>query len=192
MAKIQQVKAARASSKPRRCRSCQHEVQPGESYQFIDKKTGPRSSLRLIWCRWHQPRLSDTLSGRAADLARITEAYADEVAPLAVKPESLEALADALEQSCNDVRDLANEIREGAESLEAGFNHPTAQSEAMQETAEALDEWAERLESQAQELRNWEPPEDEDSHESIDDQVQGLFDDADNAMSEEPELNLTG
>lgn len=191
MAKVKQVKSARASTKRRVCRQCQHEVQVGEAYKYIDKKTGPRSGIRLIFCHRHHPRGSDLLSGRAADLARITEDYDDQVNSIEATPGSLPQIAEALESAAEEVRRLAGEIRESAEAIQDGFGHSTAQSEAMTNTADELDEWADRMDQHKDDVAGWSVDEDSTEEQNLE-KVQELFGDADSLMSEEPELQLTG
>ena len=191
MPRVREVKSARASKKPRRCSRCVHEIQPGEPYRYIAKKTGPRTGIRVFFCRNHHPRGSDLLSGRAADLARIIEGYDDAVLKLEAEQDHLPDLQTALSDAAGEIEQMADEIRDSAQSLEDGFGHPTAQSEAMNETANELEQWKERIEEQAQAIENWELEEDA-SEDDVESQIQGMFDEAGSVMSEEPELNLTG
>ena len=56
MPRINSVQSARASKKERRCATCRHEIQAGETYRYIDKKTGPRSGYRVIFCSSQLPQ----------------------------------------------------------------------------------------------------------------------------------------
>ena len=144
MARIKTVKKARASKKPRRCTICQHEVQLGESYKFIEKKTGPRTSLTLTFCDGCNPRPSHLLSGRAAEYQRILEDY-----QYATK-ETNEEMKDALDDLANNIADFASELDESGQAIEDGFGHATSQSEAMRDTATTMKEWAEKLSEHAE------------------------------------------
>ena len=208
MARVQTVAAARASTKPRICRQCQHEIQTGEPYKFVAKKTGPRSSVRLIWCREHFPKQSDLLSGRASDFARITEGF-DEA-----KKDSLTGMQSALSNLSEDIREFAQDIKDSADSIEQGFGHPTAQSESMSNTADELEQWADRLQNHADDCpenrgdlecpqckEKVQPNENGDCPEcdnsilppgEFTESEQEWFDEADSIASEAPELELQG
>ena len=117
VAKVKFIQKARASRQPRICLRCGHEVAPGESYRRIDKKTGPRSSTTLIFCTEHHPRQSHLLSGRAGELASLTEGLEDS---LATGPrEALEAFCDDMEGFCDSVEEAAQNIERSLELIEA-------------------------------------------------------------------------
>ena len=75
MAKINSVKSARASKKARSCTICSHEVEVKESYKYIEKKTGPTTGYTLFFCYEHNPKLSHTMSGRAAEAQQAIESF---------------------------------------------------------------------------------------------------------------------
>ena len=147
MAKVQTINKARKSTKPRLCKECRHEIQVGETYRKIAKKTGPRSSFTLFFCQDHHPRTSDTLSGRSAELAGITESYSDATVNCGEDKSDIETYKSALSDMAESVKGLAEEIKESAENMEQGFGHETQQTEAMNETATNLEEWGDNLES---------------------------------------------
>ena len=151
MAKVKQITKAGKSTKTRRCTICGHEVQVGESYKFVSKRTGPAGGYRLIFCSDHSPRQSHLLSGRSAQLARIGEDFTDTINALDVDGENIMGeLSDALTSAADEVESMSDEIKDASSSLEEGFGHATAQSEAMAETATELSDWAERIRGNAE------------------------------------------
>lgn len=205
MARVRHIQKAQASTKTRRCRACGHEIQPGEPYKYVDKKTGPRSGHRLIWCQEHSPKPSDLASGRTADLMVMVEGFdATLTVTREIKDnrERMEALSGDLDGFIEEIEGFAQEIRDGAESIEDGFGHPTSQSEAMSETADAFDEWAEGVRQAQSEIDSRISNADEDEDEEgnyeegegpiSDDEADDLFGQAEEALNQEPDLNLQG
>ena len=182
MARVVRIEKARASKRSRLCKVCRAEVQVGEPYKRIDKKTGARSSVTLIWCKDHEPRNSDRLSGRAAELAMMEETLAGDVA--AAAEGDYEGLGDAIESFGDSVEGFAQEIQESAAAIVEGFGHETGQSEAMAETAQAFDEWVQEIRDAAATVR--EAGEDEDA------EWESVYAEAESATGEAPELNLQG
>ena len=172
MAKVQHIKKARASKKPRRCVTCQHEIQVGESYKKVAKRTG-RGGYTLNFCADHHPRPSHLLSGRSAELAEVVESAEGWLERVERGEEELAVALDSIKE---DIGNFAADIRESAENMEEGFGHSTAQTEAMSGTADTLEEWAERF----GEL-------DEES-----DDIESVIEEARELIAEEPTLELTG
>ena len=186
MPKVKNITKAGKSTKARCCAICGHEIQVGEPYKFIAKRTGPVGGYRLIFCKDHQPRQSHLLSGKAADLAQITEGFDDSVGRLNQHDRaSLPDVVSALESAADDIDSMAEEIMGSAESLEQGFGHPTGQSEAMTETANGLGEWAEQIRAKATEIDGADP---DDEETTPDDYISS----AEEVMGDEPDFNLTG
>ena len=196
MPRINSVQSARASKKERRCATCRHEIQIGETYRYIDKKTGPSSGYRVIFCSIHFPRPSQLLSGRAAELAAIFESIQDAFD----EAQSVADVAEALHSAAEEGRSLAEDIRSAAESIEDGFGHETQQSENMKETADNIDEWAERIEEAARDLdpenatdeENQGKEDQEGETDDTDDPLDAAIAAAQEALSDEPALNLSG
>ena len=196
MARIITIKRARASKNPRPCVICHHEVQPGESYRYIDKKTGPRSGYRLNFCFKHDPRPSHRLSGRAAELQQIIEDAEDALAA----PETVKDVADALRNAAEEAEMLADDIRTSAQSIEDGFGHETPQTESMNEAAENIDEWVEKLRDVAQEIHDEDNQDDEEAEAENQDQqrenpttlksLEEASNEATEILSDEPEMDL--
>jgi len=186
MARINHVKRARASKRERRCR-CGQVVQPGEAYKYINKKTGPRSGYMMYFCYRCTPRPSDTMSGRAAQMAQIEEDYYDAVGQAV----EIDDLLSAGAATANDIEEFADEIAEAAENMESGFGHSTAQTEIMTETADEIREWAVTLREYA-EGWNEEDCESyyEDEHCDPEDHWQQVADQLDEIMSDQPSLEL--
>ena len=192
MPKVKTVKSARPSAKTRRCRRCGHEIQVGEEYKHFSKKTGPRSSVTYNYCANHYPRRSELMSGRAAELEAIIENYDDDMKKCkAYTQGTLKELVTILNTTQNDITSLADDIEDAATNIEDGFGHSTAQSEAMTDTASELHEWADSIQEVIDTIEVWEPedPEDEDGTEK---EIEDLFLEAEMAINEQPELNLTG
>ena len=146
MAKVQHIGKARGSKFTRRCTVCGHEVQSGEAYKRIEKKTGPTSGYSIIFCGEHSPSPSHFLSGREAELAQIIEAFEDTLNNVSEDDE----IKDVVESSLEEIEEFASSLRDGADNMEAGFGHATAQSENMSQSADDLDEWRSELESLAE------------------------------------------
>ena len=180
MARIKHVEKARTSKLSRRCVMCPHEVQVGEAYKYIAKKTGPYSSTKLIFCQDCTPRTSHLLSGRSAEMASNVEGFIDSVS----EDVDFDALSEALNDLISSTESMTTEIEEAANGIEEGLGHPTAQSEAMQETAYGLYQWKDSLQAVLDEV---------DGRESDGaDTYERLYEEAIGAVDEEPELNLTG
>ena len=186
MARVQTVNKARASKRQRKCTLCGHEVQAGESYKYIDKKTGPRSGFTLFFCSQHNPRGSHLASGRESEILGMCEGFEDELGGV----NDSEALASAIASFREDLEMFAEEVREAAQSIEEHFDY-TPQSEAMGETADAIEEWAgefEDLEDQCGEEDQQDEDEDWDEQAHFDE----LQAEAGDLLSNMPELNFTG
>ena len=184
MARIQHIKKARASKKTRRCRTCQTDIQVGEYYKKIAKKTGPRSSFTAYWCYRHNPKYSDTLSGRSQDLAIIQEDFDEAMSKSSGEPsDGFVDITQALEDGANSVEEMGEDIRLSAESIEDGFGHSTAQSEAMTETADEFDTWASEIRDVAARA---------DEFEKTDDGLAEYTTEAEEVMQQTPDLNLQG
>ena len=186
MPKVKNITKASKSTKVRRCAICGHEIQVGEPYKFVAKRTGPAGGYRLIFCKDHRPRQSHLLSGRSAELAQITEGFDDSVRQLNQHDrDSLPDVVTALNDAADEIDNMAGDIMGSAESLEEGFGHPTGQSEAMTETANELGVWAELIRARATEIDSADP---DDEETTPDDHISS----AEEVMGEGPDLNLTG
>lgn len=177
MARVKHVKKARASKRPRICLLCPHEVQVGEPYKYIAKKTGPRSSQTLVFCKDCNPRPSHSLSGRSAEWASIRESFDDDKG----SDPSPEQMRDALDGYGSSMNEFAEEISEAAQAIEDGFEHPTMQSEAMSGTADEFQDLASRIEYHVNEFPEDHPGEMDD-----------WMSEAESLADEEPDLNLQG
>ena len=175
MARVIEVKSARAAQKPRACVMCGHEVEVGEPYRYVAKKVGV-GGIKLIFCKDHYPRPSHLASGRAAELAEILEHFED------ADKDSVPDAIDALSALADEVQDLADDIEESASNIESAFDY-SPQAEAMQETASELSQWSEQIDGEAEALND------------VDDDTLLNGDWLDSALAvveEVPDLNLTG
>ena len=178
MARINTIQKAKQSKKDRRCKGCGHIVQPGESYKYIDKRTSyPRfGSVRLIFCQSCHPRPSDTLSGRAAEVAKMEEDFSGSVQSATTTDD----LRSALEDLKSEIESMKETFEESAENIESGFGHATERSDRMGEIAGELDEFASNLDTVISDLEDYED----------DEEVEELDDDAeieiDTNLPEEP------
>ena len=128
MARVTEVKSARAAQKPRVCKVCRHEVQVGEPYRYVAKKLA-YGGIKLIFCKDHYPRPSDLASGRTAELALILEGFEDDA------KDTPEEAADALTALADGVQGLADDIEASADNIDASFDC-SPQAEAMHQTAD--------------------------------------------------------
>lgn len=142
--RVHVIKKARASKKVRKCETCGHEIQVGESYKYARQRTGyPYYFTRIrMWCSAHRPsRYTFIQNPKVAELMRaqdeLDEALGDEFEPDDAQS-ALEAAADAID-------DLAEQHRESAENIEMGFGHETEQSAEFAEKAEACERASEAL-----------------------------------------------
>ena len=166
MARINTIKKAKQSKKDRRCKGCGHIVQPGEGYKYIDKRTSyPRfGSIWLIFCQSCHPRLSDTLSGRAAEVAEMEEDFFES----AMNATTTDDLRSALEDLKSEVESMKETFEESAGNIESGFEHATERSERMEEIANDLDGFVSELDTVIGNLEDYE--EDEETEELDDDE----------------------
>ena len=171
MPRIKHIKKARKSSRDRNCRICAHTVQPGESYKFLAKRTGPRSSTKYFYCKDHHPRPSHMLSGRTAELTEMVEGFDDSI------NEGI-AIRESLESFNADLESFIDDVQNGASSIEEYFGQ-TEQSSAMDDAAEQLRNWLEELHDIENSL-----PEDDEIEDGIVSQVQDL-------ISSQPDVNFT-
>lgn len=166
MARLHRVKSAQASKRTRRCFRCNHEVQPGEPYAYQDRKTGPYSSVKRIWCFQHMRSIKPSeleSNPRRASIMEAEEAVGDAVDQLAEGEYS--ALAEALREAKSTLETIKDELEDGANNIEDGFGHETQQSEEMHDQASQLEEWMDEIEGAADEIESMEPDEPEDSDE---------------------------
>ena len=187
MARIQSIKRARGSKYPRPCWMCRDEIQVGDPYRKIEKKTGPTSKQVLNFCKKSEcaPRTSHTLSGRSQQLAEIQEAYEDGTRDEAGDDPAV--VAEVLSTMADSIRELAEEIEEAGQAIEDGFGNSTMQSEAMAETAQELSQWADDLADLASLV-----PELNEGDIDDDDEVENWMTEVESKLAETPELNLTG
>ena len=141
MARTTYVQKARPSKEPRLCKICAHEVQPGEPYKYVAKKTGPYSSIKLIFCHRHHPRGSHLASGRAAELLELVESFEDAGATI----DDPAGAAEALECLADDVDGLIGDLNESADNIESGFGVETEQCTTLREAASELEQWLEEF-----------------------------------------------
>ena len=174
MARVTEVKSARAAQRPRHCLICNYEVQVGEPYRYVAKKLG-FGGVKLIFCKDHHPRPSHLASGRAAELAEILEVFEDD------DKDTLSDAVDALSALADGAQALAEDIDQSADNIDEAFDY-SPQAEAMHDTANELTEWADRINEAAEELRR----------SSEDELGDDWFDAARDIVDEVPELDLTG
>lgn len=174
MARVTHVKKARASRQDRSCATCRTEVRVGESYKWIDKKTGPTSSITLWFCKDHNPKGSHLASGRTAELLTIVEGFEESIPGF----ENLYSsdFQSAVGSLAEEIKDFTNEIEESAQAIEDGLGHATSQSENMNETVHELRAWGDEIEH----LAGW-----LESEEGAIDLIIAM-------VSEVPDLNLQG
>ena len=201
MARVRHVQKAQASTKTRNCRRCGTPIVAGQPYKYVKKRSGPRGGFTIFYCGQHSPKPSELASGRTADLLSMTEGF-DETMTANSKTEDpterIQNLSSDLESFISEIESFGEEIQNGADNIEDGFGHSTAQSEAMAETAEAFTEWAEEVRRVQEEiderLRSVEDDDedDEDSGPLTEEQADDLWSQAEEALAQEPDLNLQG
>ena len=145
MARVTHVKSARASKKPRRCVSCGHEVQPKESYKYVELKTGPYSSITRAWCATCVPKQSQlTANGRMSTLYGCQEALEDAVSLFQKGGMEISDLEVEFESQADEADSVADEYEESIAAMPDGLQQ-SSQAEEMQSKADAIHEWAEVL-----------------------------------------------
>ena len=184
MARLRTVQRARASKRPRHCAHCQHEVQIGEAYRYADKKTGPRSGYRVIWCKDHTPRPSELASGRRAELMGLQEGMTEGLQAVDPEPEDwregMMEIGQALDVDA--VQELQGSLDDAAQAIEDGFGHGTAQSEALEQAAAEIGDWGEELEYVRQSV---------DHADATRDEFEQILDSAWEAVNAMPEPEFT-
>ena len=146
MPRLTTVNKSQVAQQP--CMNCRAEIPVGSPYKWASKKTGPRSSFRMVWCATCRPKQSQLTSGHTQVLAEITEGL-DESLGGEVPIEDIKA---ALEKGAEEVRSEVETYRDGADNIEQGFGHETDQSQQMTERADELDSWADDLDAAASEV----------------------------------------
>ena len=182
MARINHV--AKARKDQGKCLRCGKEITAGDSYYWVELKTGPRSSLRKTFCDTHRPRPSDTTtSDKLSTLYSVQEALEDEVAGATTK----EDVAAALRTAAESAREVAEEYRDSRsnmpESLQDG-----ATGQEMEEKADSIDSWADSLESAADEAESVEADEPEEKEDG--DSEEDSEEDADDSEDDKAESEL--
>lgn len=177
MASVKHIKKARQSKRQRACAICRHIINVGESYKIVSRRSGSRG-IKTFFCQSHSPRPSHLLSGRSADLASIVESIEDGIQSAG---DDTEALQSVMQEAASDIEDFAAEIQESADNIEDGFGHSTMQSEAMADTANNLEEWAVKFTDLADEIDT-----------ADDDSDFDYFEEANDLIGEQPELELQG
>ena len=126
------------------CMYDDREITPGDPYKYIDIKTGPRSSRRLIRCAqcpdWHVWEYSQSLSAQLAEVEYDFHQSLDGA-------REDQDVQNALQEAAEAIRGIAEAKQEAGENMEAGFEHATEQSDALKQQADDLDAWASEVES---------------------------------------------
>lgn len=156
--RVHYVGKARAARTPRRCISCGHEVQPGESYKRAEPRYGPV----LIWCHSCSPRPSQMTSSKLSAVYAAQEDFASEIGSLDNATDIEAALATVAEAAEEVAQEYQDSIDAMPESLQEG---PTG--EEMREKIDALEEYAQDL--QAWSSDDDDPREDDEEDPSEDD-----------------------
>lgn len=177
MARVQTIKTARASKEPRICATCRHEVAVGETYRKLSKRFGPT----LFWCSEHQPKESDLLTGRHAELAAIVEGLEEDVS-YTNDPNDIRV---ALESADESLDTFIEDLEQAMQSLEDGFGHSTAQTENMAQTITDLQDWKADLSNLKDEI---DTSEENDPDEHVDRDWDA---EVREKLAEVPELQLT-
>lgn len=145
MARVSYVKSARASTKPRRCMRCNHEVQVGESYKHVSLKTGPYSSITRVWCKDHNPLMSElTTNDRKSRLLAAQEALEDALENFRNGTISMDDLQAEFELQAGEAEDISNEYQDSADNMPESLQS-SQQVEDMREAASNVQEWSEAL-----------------------------------------------
>lgn len=104
MAKLTVVKKAQASKHTRRCKTCNHDIQAGESYTWRGIMVGSRG-VKEFWCSNHPPTRRDL------------ERSEFQQALIGMEDERDTAVKSFRESTEPDASDLASTIRDIAEQL---------------------------------------------------------------------------
>lgn len=127
------VKKARQSKKHRACRTCGHEVAPGESYKWAEPRFGPI----LIWCHKHTPKRSQTSSSKLGPLWDLI----DEVPRMVDEAPDVESLRSLCCDAGNLAEEIADEYRDSIEAMPEALQDTSPAAEIMLEQIDALEEY---------------------------------------------------
>lgn len=157
MPRVHVVKRARPAKQTRKCRVCDHEIQPGEPYKWAKQRTGyPRYySIWKFWCKDHSPSKYEFIQNPKVE-ARMR---ADDELMEALEGEfDRDAAEEAFNAAGDAIEELAEMERESAQNILDGFGHDTEMSQEFEERAE-------ELQSAADNLRNADIPDEPDFEE---------------------------
>ena len=202
MFRVKHVKAAQHSEKRRNCSTCDHEIQVGESYKYVDKKTEPKNSIRLNFCYAHYPKPSQLASGQKADLMLITEgvSYSLDNAQRFMSP--LDQLADfvtVMKDASASIISFSEEIEDEKKSVIWELCNWADKFEALgTEAQDVANSFVEQKEWEVEAKNNMnENAVNLEEIEEVDDEafieiVKEFFSEALDVTDEEPKLNLQG
>jgi hypothetical protein len=142
-----------------RCDSCGKDIEPGQSYKWVQPKSGPyggRKRNRHADCpTWRPSEL--TSSNVKSILWSATEAFDDAIGGA----ETVQEIRDLVEEVATAAQDAIDALTESADNMEEGFGHETYQSTELRERAEEIEGWMD-------ELSNWDADEDPDELDDLD------------------------
>lgn len=180
MARVNYVKKARASKRPRRCEKCRTEIKVGDPYKWFANRIG-RSSMRHDYCSSCVIRPSDmTTSPHLSSLYSATEAADDALDEIG--DGGLEGIAAIVTECAGSVREVSEGYGESADNIEEGFGHETSQSEEIRGKSDELENFAQELESAADEIEGMDDPDEVDEIRS---EFEQEYDDDDDAPDED-------
>lgn len=144
MARMHQV--VKAQKDQGSCSVCGKPVLAGFPYKWVQLKTSPRSSRRLVahdGCRFRPSQL--TTSEIKGTLYDAQEEAQDRLAQW--DGLDVNELKSIQEDAAAAIREAADMAREKADNIESGFGHSTMQSEELSERADAIEGWADEIEN---------------------------------------------
>jgi hypothetical protein len=135
MPRVHTVNKARASKRTRTCRTCGHEIKPGESYRYFEPRYGPP----VMYCHEHYPRRSHMTTSKLGSLYDAQDDFD------ASAIDSIDDLQGALQTIADTAREVASEYEDSISNMPEGLQEgPTA--EDMREKIDALEAYADELE----------------------------------------------
>lgn len=135
MPRVYTVAKARASKRPRTCRTCGHKIEPGESYRYFEPRYGPP----VMYCAEHHPKRGDMTTSKLGTLYNAQDDFNS------AGCETLEDLTEALAELASTANEIADEYQESVDAMPEGLQEGHVAQE-MLEKIEALQSYASELE----------------------------------------------
>ncbi len=115
-------------------------IEPGQSYRWVEPKTGPKRTRHTDHPSWQPWDLTNAMH---AQISRVV--YEAETALDAWDGEDADDVVAILSDAADEANSLAEQRTEAADAMEDGFGHETEASATLREHAENIESWADDL-----------------------------------------------